>query len=204
MATATANTYRYAPLSDHGNIRLLRLIPHQDKLAPIQCHLFEYPLRSLGHHTAHLYEALSYVWGSGTHSLPLYIQPPLPTGGVRESGIGDIRCLHITKNLHTALIHIRDPYFDRVLWIDAVCINQQDNAEKGRQVQSMAKIYASASRVVVWLGPGTMDTAGAFEALCKAASKKPVSTKVRDAIPALLRRPWFQRIWVGAIGCRAK
>jgi len=199
MATPTANTYHYAPLSDHGNIRLLRLIPHQDKLAPIHCHLFEYPLGSLGHQTAHLYEALSYAWGSGTDPLPLYIQgplPPLPTGRVRGTGIEDNRCLNITRNLHAALTHIRDPYFDRVLWVDAVCINQQDNAEKGRQVQSMAKIYASASRVIVWLGLETRETAGALEALCKAASKKPVSTKAQKAIPALLRRPWFQRIWV--------
>lgn len=65
--------YRHSPLSKHGSIRLLRLMPHKDKKAPIQCQLFEYPLQELGEGT-HLYEALSYVWGSEDNRQPVYIQ----------------------------------------------------------------------------------------------------------------------------------
>ncbi|KAF2106705.1 heterokaryon incompatibility, partial [Lophiotrema nucula] len=44
---------------------------------------------------------------------------------------------------------------DQLLWIDAMCINQHDNTEKGTQVQMMRDIYMKASRVVVWLGKAT-------------------------------------------------
>ncbi|CAH0055779.1 unnamed protein product [Clonostachys solani] len=52
--------------------------------------------------------------------------------------------LLITANLHLALSHLRDSLIDH-----AICINQEDNGEKGQQVRSMAKIYAKASRVIV-------------------------------------------------------
>ncbi|RMJ04826.1 hypothetical protein CDV36_014510 [Fusarium kuroshium] len=49
-----------------------------------------------------------------------------------------------------ALKCLRNCSLDRIIWVDAICINQDDAEERGRQVQSMAKIYANASRVVVW------------------------------------------------------
>lgn len=69
---ATAATYRYAPLSTDGNIRLLRLIPDRDSTAPIRCVIVEYPLRQLGQQL-HLYEALSYVWDSEIDKQVIYI-----------------------------------------------------------------------------------------------------------------------------------
>jgi hypothetical protein len=59
-------------------------------------------------------------------------------------------------------VHLRDPVFERVLWCDAICINQQDEEEKVYQVGSMAKIYGFARRVVVWLGEEGEDSALAF------------------------------------------
>lgn len=59
--------------------------------------------------------------------------------------------LHITENLHAALRHLRDPALERIMWIDAVCIDQNNLDEKGEQVQFMAEIYAKASCVIVWL-----------------------------------------------------
>ena len=64
------NIYRYSPLSKRGNIRLLRLMPHKDKGAPIQCRLLEYPLQEPGQGT-HFYEALSYAWGSKEDQRPI-------------------------------------------------------------------------------------------------------------------------------------
>ena len=58
----------------------------------------------------------------------------------------------VRANLHAALSHLRVRFLERILRIDTLCIDQEDNAEKGRQVQSMAKIYAKASRMIVWLG----------------------------------------------------
>jgi hypothetical protein len=155
---------------------------------------FRVPLAGAKPTTTHLYEALSYVWGSVEDKQLIYIQPSDDKGD--NSSAGNVRCLRVTKNLHAALSRIRDRVLDRVLWIDAICINQEDNKEKGHQVQSMAKIYASANRVIVWLGEEAGDTDGAFEALCQAAAKGRIDPSVRQTIPALLKRPWFQRIWV--------
>ncbi|KAK0627771.1 heterokaryon incompatibility protein-domain-containing protein, partial [Immersiella caudata] len=193
-------SYIYSPLSEDGNIRLLRLLPNQDYHAPIQCEIFEYPLRKLNR-GPHLYEALSYVWGSEENQQPIWIQSN--------------RRLSVTWNLHVALLHLRNPFFDRILWVDAICINQDPaEREKGHQVQMMADIYANANRVVVWLGEASADSDIAFDALKGAARGKFMkldeeedledvqkkapgeSLEERRAVFAVLERPWFQRIWV--------
>lgn len=61
--------------------------------------------------------------------------------------------LKISVNLESALQHIRDPEFPRVLWIDAMSIDQKNDIEKSEQVTQMRKIYARAKEVVTWLGP---------------------------------------------------
>lgn len=86
------------------------------------------------------YEALSYVWGARTREGCL---------SLREYG----RCaLPITDNLAAALRRLRYKDYRRVLWVDALCINQKGNVEKSQQVILMAEIYSRAARVLVWLG----------------------------------------------------
>jgi len=85
--------YYYPPLSRGSDIRLLRLMPHNNETAPIQCELFEYSFQESTKGT-HLYEALSYVWGS--------LEPP------RFISI-DKHNLRVTENLHKALSHLRNP-----------------------------------------------------------------------------------------------
>jgi hypothetical protein len=198
------DVYSYSPLSDRGNIRLLRLMASED--GDIRVHIFQYPLQASDRQEIHLYEALSYVWGSELSQKPIY---------VRSDNDNVSRCFPVTASLYAALLHLRDRFLPRILWVDAVCINQQDNDEKGFQVQRMAKIYASASRVVVWLGdPGNAGGAGGDEALQilrrlgeeqSASSSDAVSDRVtqpsvdmadRQAVHALFERPWFQRMWV--------
>jgi hypothetical protein len=84
------------------------------------------------------YEALSYTWGDSTIK--------------REININHNHCLQVTANLETALQYLRYPDNDRVLWIDAICINQDDNVEKSKQVPLMGEIYGRAFNVLVWLG----------------------------------------------------
>jgi hypothetical protein len=91
-----------------------------------------------------LYEALSYYWGSPEK--------------IHMITVGD-GSLQVTRNLHAALQSLRDCFIERIIWIDAVCINQDDDEEKGRQVQLMAEIFAKACRVVVWLENTTGDPA---------------------------------------------
>ena len=179
------NTYRYCSLQGPDSIRLLGLIPHEDKHAPIQCRLFDYPLQESGEGT-HLYEALSYVWGRSEN-------PPISIGE---------RFLHVTANLYAALLRLRHRFIERLIWVDAICIDQDNDEEKAQQIQFMAEIYSKASRVIVWLGEVAPDSDQALEAIRTAAdeqSTKPSNNEMdQQAILTLLGRRWFKRIWVRA------
>lgn len=186
--SARQNLYR--PLRT-GNIRLLCLLPHESKDALMQCRLFEYPLQELGDGT-HLYEALSYVWGRN---------PTDPT----DSPYISVNEHHfpVRPNLYAALLSLRDPFFERIIWVDAICIDQGDkggDGEKEEQILRMAEIYSKASRVIVWLGNEENDSTQALEEIRLAAddmSAEPLVNKPnKQAILTLLQRPWFKRIWV--------
>ena len=164
------------------SIRLLRLMPNENDTANIRCELFEYALRESDKAT-HPYEALSYVWGNSDKRQPIFIEN---------------QCLAVTLNLHAALLRLRDHDIPRIIWVDAVCINQEDTQEKEHQIQSMAKIYGKASRVIVWLGERADDSDVALEAIRAAGNPTNISDRemIQQAILPLLQRPWFQRIWV--------
>ncbi|KAF7867484.1 uncharacterized protein EAF02_009675 [Botrytis sinoallii] len=83
------------------------------------------------------YEALSYVWGNPMNKCDINLQ-----------GVS----FPITTNLESALRHLR--YYDlpRILWIDAICINQEDIPERNSQVKYMGTIYSKSSIVLAWLG----------------------------------------------------
>lgn len=169
-----------------GNIRLLRLLP-PDNTARIQCQLFNYPLQETGERAC-LYEALSYVWGD------LKKKPHTISIGGYD--------LPVTANLYAGLLHLRDQLIERILWVDAICIDQDTPEERAEQVQLMANIYCKANRVIVWLGEAVANGDRALNTIRIAADKE--STKSSDhqmnqqAILDLLQRPWFQRIWVRA------
>ncbi|RSL51435.1 hypothetical protein CEP54_011426 [Fusarium duplospermum] len=186
------SAYLYSPLPK-DYIRLLWLMPHENKDAPIQCQLFDYLLPGSRGGT-HLYEALSYVWGSPEKTQSIFT----PTG-----------CLVITENLHAALSRLRDGSLPRIVWADAVCINQDDTGERDRQVENMAKIYAKASRVIVWLeetpagGHGDAPSDGdlALEEIRRAAAgnksvQSSANSASHEAVLHLLQRSWFRGIWV--------
>ncbi|KAJ9654442.1 hypothetical protein H2198_006522 [Neophaeococcomyces mojaviensis] len=105
-----------------------------------------------GSPSQHQFEALSYTWGSKENPGRVFVGP-------------DSRPLSVTRNLAHALVHLRYPDKPRTLWIDAICVNQSDMHERGSQVKRMADIYKNAYRVVVWLGPGTQQSAQAMQIL---------------------------------------
>jgi hypothetical protein len=177
--------YRYSPLPlGNGSIRLLRLMPHEDEMADIQCELFEYSLQN-SRKGIHLYDALSYVWGSPDKKLPIFIHK---------------QRFDVTVSLHTALSRLRNHSMERTLWVDAICINQSEEEEKEDQIQFMAKIYGQANRVLVWVGDAAADSDLALEAIRVAGGKKStnssINKKIQQAVLALLERPWFRRVWV--------
>ncbi|KAK0674437.1 heterokaryon incompatibility protein-domain-containing protein [Cercophora samala] len=177
-----SNIYQYLPLAAPTSIRLLCLFPAEDPTSPIHCRILDYNLSNSGE--THLYEALSYVWGQGGD-------------GHQHHVVIDGQNLSVTPNLHAALLSLRNAQLQRVLWIDAICINQQDIPEKMKQIELMAQIYSKAARVVVWLGEAENGGDKALEQLRQLASDeiKEGGTSNPEII-SLLRRPWFKRIWV--------
>ncbi|KAK0624333.1 hypothetical protein B0T14DRAFT_583758 [Immersiella caudata] len=183
--------YRYSRLADNS-IRVLQLLHDPDKHAPVRCRLSHLPLLEPRHGgTSYLFEALSYAWGPDVKDKSVLIQT--------DSGSTS---LGVTTSLHEALLHLRDPFIDRFIWADAICINQDDWDERERQVRMMDRVYASASRVLVWLGSeeehqGLFGKANALESLLRVArpGSQPLASDSR-ALSSLLERPWFTRMWV--------
>ncbi|KAK4222942.1 heterokaryon incompatibility protein-domain-containing protein [Podospora fimiseda] len=87
------------------------------------------------------YEALSSAWG--------------PEGHAEFIHIGDNMHLSVRENLVGALRHLRRTDQERTMWIDAICINQRDLAERNKQVARMGQIYTQAIQVVIWIGSAT-------------------------------------------------
>ncbi|KAG5761556.1 hypothetical protein H9Q72_010327 [Fusarium xylarioides] len=114
-------------------IRLLHLLPAKDNKSPIECRL-----EVVAFEENPVYEALSYCWGD-------------------NSQLQEIKChkepFQVTENLFSALQHLRNDHDERTLWIDAICINQDDLEERQSQVKLMKEIYTKSERVVIWLGP---------------------------------------------------
>ncbi|THV46282.1 hypothetical protein BGAL_0398g00040 [Botrytis galanthina] len=83
------------------------------------------------------YNAVSYTWGNEADQQPIVI---------------DDRSFLVTKNLYKALICLQQQSVtEYVFWVDAVCINQDDIAERNRQLTIMPYIYERAKLVVIWL-----------------------------------------------------
>lgn len=88
------------------------------------------------------YEALSYVWGDPPSTVDIDVNGQL---------------VKVRENLKDALLALRLSNTERVMWIDALCINQDDIKERSAQVSRMPEIYQRAIRTISWLG--TADTA---------------------------------------------
>ncbi|VUC35938.1 unnamed protein product [Clonostachys rosea] len=125
----------FHPLNpDKSEIRLLTISPGTDQ-DDLRCSL---EVRSLLSNPK--FEALSYVWGDATikHKIILENAP-----------------YEITSSLRSALYRLRQPSLPRIVWVDALCINQCDTSEKNYQIPLMGNIYKSASLVIAWLGNGS-------------------------------------------------
>jgi hypothetical protein len=154
--------------------------PSQDMTSTVECCLKVVSLAS-----ASSYEALSYKWG--------------------KKGDRYLRCggksLSVRPNLEDVLKRLRSTQTQRVVWTDAICINQDDAKEKERQLKLMREIYSKATRVLVWLGKDREGKAEqAFDRIERIASHKediPLPTKSWwNPVAAFYRSAWFSRLWV--------
>ncbi|CVK96142.1 uncharacterized protein FPRN_12166 [Fusarium proliferatum] len=195
----------YQPITGDREIRLLILQPGaRDDV--LECELVN---AELSWRTR--FEALSYAWGDDT-----------TTHELKCSGHN----IGVMANLHDALLDLRLPTQRRVLWIDALCINQADNDEKSKQIRLMHEIYSQAQEVLIYLGRSDVSVHGAIESMRwldwklmpldarqfllssnigmasffveKWTKMKPINHQdfSWDPIINLLRRPWFQRTWI--------
>ncbi|KAL2754845.1 hypothetical protein ACRALDRAFT_1071486 [Sodiomyces alcalophilus JCM 7366] len=138
--------FKHDPLPSARFIRVIKLLPSARRDAPIRCTIEPVHLDSTRRKgRAHSYEALSYVWGSPVGTLPI-----LCNG----------RRLLVTPNCRDALNALRRKSRTRVLWIDAICIDQTEEGteERNEQVKLMGEVYQRCRRVIIWLGqPQTKD-----------------------------------------------
>ncbi|KAJ4991777.1 ankyrin and HET domain-containing protein [Stagonosporopsis vannaccii] len=169
-------------------IRLLHLSPSPNRRHNIVCHFSITSLSTGGEHCA--YEALSYAWGE-----------PLLDKSVQLGG----NQFAVTSNLLSILRAIRYADKSRIIWVDAICIDQHNVLERSHQVSRMNDIYSKASNVIVWLGEPRSDAALAFDFLQEFGHPDDECPTLRRAernaeqtamsVRSLLTRPWWMRIW---------
>jgi hypothetical protein len=139
-------------------IRLLSLLPSESSETPLRSIIVHVPIES-----ARDYRALSYVWGTDLRSSML------------ETAGGFV---NITASLYTALQHLRRKKKPLFLWVDAVCINQDDDEEKEIQIRLLPLIFRQAMSTLVFLGQGTMYDR-AMQALMQISAKAGQSSSKR-------------------------
>jgi len=191
----TSERYVYRPFQSKNCIRLLQLLPGS-RDDPIQGSLLFASFDSNPD-----YEALSYAWGSSDMHYHICT---------------DDGTIPVTASVHSALTRLRLQDRIRMLWIDALCINQKDNNEKSEQILLMPKIYALASRAVVHLGEEAdrsdlvikliqkiamtnfFDLSGSFvsESALPEFGLPHGRKKIWKDLRSFWARPWFRRIWV--------
>jgi Heterokaryon incompatibility protein (HET) len=165
------------------------------------------------------FKALSYTWGSGDKTSPLFLEGE--AGG---------KVLMSTPNAWHALQHLGHSPGPEYLGVDQICINQDDADERDQQVALMGKIYSKCWVCIVWLGiedVGEEDTKAAFGLVrkinCAIPSTEPLplppaqllplahAERLKEAygtdrLPAVeddgwtalarcLHRLWFTRLW---------
>ncbi|KAK4443393.1 heterokaryon incompatibility protein-domain-containing protein [Podospora aff. communis PSN243] len=133
--------------------------------------------------------ALSYVWGPDSANPERQIRC-LPDGPD----------LDITTNCHAALKQIQRRFAPVTIWIDSICINQDDDKEKESQIPLMREIYTWATTVYIWLGNGTPASDAAIRMIKWCSLGYDGSGAERElnrlkSVDKLFRREWFHRSW---------
>lgn len=203
------NRYPYQKLLSAQHFRVLELFPRRQKLPfelKFKAPKYKYLLGSLSAHTladAPDYECLSYVWGTEHSDRVLWL---------------DQQVIAISTNLDKALGRLRHETESRFLWVDFVCINQQDFEERKQQVQLMYRIFCQAKRVIAYLGEeadGSQNVPNFLRQIQAAASSPECDTEglwseqdlkilrlppYQDAAWTMLQRfvmrSWFTRVWI--------
>ncbi|KAF5619108.1 heterokaryon incompatibility protein [Fusarium tjaetaba] len=188
----------YVPLPTGTNaIRLIKLKPRScHRPAGISADLVVCELVSFSRGCCPPYTAVSYAWGKSTTSSQL--------------AIGD-QIYEVSCTVEQVLRQLVVEDADRFVWVDQICINQQDNAEKSDQVQQMKSIYTEAYLVIAWLGPAADDSdmllkhiermgeaiwADDHSSVLAAHSNKEGLQAISRAFRSLCQREYWKRLWI--------
>lgn len=189
----------YEPLEQlKKQIRVLKILPRGVGLIPdlenldlVYCRVVTASLED----EDLVFNALSYVWGRKEDAECIVVNDQL---------------VFIGKNLESALRHLRDYHMEAMrglpLWVDAICINQNDHDERVGQVEMMGEIYRRAHRVFPWLGEGDPDTDWLIPMLRRdnktqwtrvfAKRDDLIFRSVATIIKDISRRAWWSRFWI--------
>jgi hypothetical protein len=193
--------YSHAPIIGDRRFRLLRLRPKRGRILAT--------LEEADAETCPPYWAVSYVWGSEerTHSLAVL------------SADGERGYLSITKSCAKVLGLLTPLNKERYLWIDAICVNQDDLTDKESQIPLMATIYSSATQVVgclfppefwyfIYLGQNFITEVSRFPRATVGDEKVvlPIRWRLHDwhALIKLSHDPYWERIWIIQEICLAR
>ena len=150
------------------------------------------------------FNALSYAWGDANDTTTIIVNQ-LPVTVTKNLA----KCLQSLRHYTISHAQILDQPPSKI-WVDAVCINQQDLLERSQQVHLMGDIYSSARNVVIWLGEGTEYTDYALDMMNSTNFRErlkdltisrrwPFEEEIMvDVVvkQVLCKRKWWQRLWV--------
>ncbi len=193
----TLPTYVHEPLSDPTSIRLLRLWHGDESTTEVVCDLFEVTPDVKANFK---YEALSWTWDSAGPTNPIKINKKI-------DGEDTAFAFDISRNLYLALKALRHTGKARILWVDAICINQDKSKsdERNHQIPMMPSIYGDATQVCVWLGAADEDSDRAIDFIEKIMKDiwklDELCGDQEEAgnwavLLKLIMRPWFSRRWI--------
>jgi hypothetical protein len=204
VESESSSPHKYLPFESRNEIRLLSLFPG-DNGTPLRGTVFHTSLKR-----APPYMALSYVWGS--------------TDDLRNLSTPD-GVISITSSLYSTLDKIRDTEESILLWVDSLCIDQEDPKEKAHQIRLLPEVFRSASCVIAYLGDERDNSDIALQTLMQIRAKEagvidwpdglpplpaswasnnipPPRDRVWRDIGALFSRRCFQRSWYVALQLR--
>ena len=175
----TAPSTQTSPIKERlskGYIRLIHLYPPKVGADPDQNPL-EFDLEHYDRcdsSSIPSYTALSYAWGQNT--------------GIVSANI-DGRPQTISYVVEEALRQIRHETEYMYIWLDQICIDQEDNEEKSEQVLQMRHIYQDAASVIAWVGPAFPQVGLLFEVLKELAAAHEASTDTLDPLWNIFENP---------------
>jgi hypothetical protein len=177
--------YQYRALQDL-EFRLVKILPERKTM--IRCEIIHASLEDPPE-----YAAISYAWGDAGNTRRIELDGSL---------------IPVAVSLYGALEALREKNESVLVWVDALCIDQQNRDERTQQVRLMTSIYSRAEFVAIWLGPEEDESALAIDLLQnvadQAGSAENVSSLISsrvgkpdlDALVSLFERDYWRRLWV--------